>query len=215
METIRRELAFPFTAADEIAIYYGNLFRTVAILIVALHMSAVTMALIGSGSEILPVLKVAALCLAVAIFVWGRARKLLREWVDYRLLAELLRPAPYFLAIGRLFYPRAPDMSPESLEQWRRVVLRYGDIIEAIDCPPIIFSDQYIYSVTHMLRSYIDGQIRWHRAFAHRHEKVHLRLVRWAGLSFAVVLITALVHAATELFHGAETGSSGEIAIYG
>lgn len=202
LEEIRTQLVFPFTAADQIAIYYGNLFRTVGILILVLHLSAVIMALVSLQTENagpLPILEVIALCVALTLFFWGRARKLLRNWVDYRLLAELIRPAPHFMVLGRFFNLRAPDMSPESLHAWRGVVRRYRDVIGTVNWPPIVFTNQYIYGTLHVLRSFIEGQVKWQRGFARQHETIHRRLVRAAGISFIIVLLTALGHAIKNL----------------
>jgi len=203
LEAIREQLVSTFTAADQLGIYYGNLFRTLCIVILGLHLSAVTLALVFSvaspEARLLPSLEVIALFVALALFVWGHARNVLRKWVDYRLLAELIRPTPYFLALGRFFHPRAPDISPESLEHWRAVVRTYRDLMTSVNCPALLFTEQYVYGTVQVLRSFVEGQVNWHRGFARQHEAMHRWLARVGGAAFVVVFLTALANAFASL----------------
>ena len=170
----------------------------------------------------------AALCSAGLAIVWGlpfvllelaslgavgwlvamdRARRWHDRWIDYRILAELMRQMAYLVLLGRTFpIKRAAILSSHGARTVRRqdwVLWYFSAVVREVGVPAARFEPDYLRGVR---ERFVDGllaeQIEYHLVNGRRAGTIARRLGAVGLLCFAGSVLAALVKIAILSVHG-------------
>ncbi len=186
------------TWADELATYYGGLYRSVflANFLLSVLGSAIGLSTVFNGvwtganaawnvgSTLGEVV-----CAALIIFLAVRARKegWHGRWIDYRELAERLRPLRFIYLLGT--GSRRNTLDPEHPpQQGAWIDWLVPDVERSLGLPSAAVTPEYLGKVRAFLLCEIDGQIDYHRKNASRMATVEHRLGKIGESMFWLVL---------------------------
>ncbi len=186
------------TWADELATYYGGLYRSVflanfllSVLGSAIGLSTVFNGIWTGSNEIWNVGSTLGeiACAAAIIMLAMRARRRgwHGRWIDYRELAERLRPLRfiYLLGSGSRRQTFDPD-HPAHRGAW--IDWLVPDVERSLGMPDVAVTPSYLEAVRGFLLAEIDGQIGYHRTNAQRMATVEHRLGKVGEAMFWLVL---------------------------
>ncbi|HYG56479.1 MAG TPA: hypothetical protein VD902_00130 [Symbiobacteriaceae bacterium] len=200
-ESVVRE-ALPFAAsideafwphyvwADKLADYFAGWYRISFLLRYILAVAAVVT--VAWAGDFALWFQVAVNVAIVATFLIANVRYWHERWVDYRLLAELIRQSRLLAHLGRaLSLARLPAHQRHSEAGWvkwyiRGIVRAHGIIPTGI----MKFDDLRTYA--EYLRAFLAGQADYHTGNSNTCLKAAARLKRWSQRLFLVSLGVAL-----------------------
>jgi hypothetical protein len=199
LDTLRDRFAQPFAWAHSWAIHFGNVFRTVCMLLVALNVVAVATAVAGYFTHHAGwyCAELASLVAIATLYVWTRRSHIQQKWVQFRLLAEMLRPTQYFWAMADMYTPVEPHVQERELKWWTATVTTYRSLLRGIPRPPLQMTPQYAYALSKILTGLLINQINWYEAIAEAHSKVHRRLLAAGRVAYCLVVMAAAGHLVT------------------
>ena len=197
------------TWADELATYYGGLYRSVflnnfllsvlgsAVSISTLFMGVWTSGYSGWWNNGSTAFEVAAAAVIVFLAIRARQRQWHARWIDYRELAERLRPLrfTYLLGSGSRREPR--DEENSGGDAWIDWIV--PDVERSLGLPNAEVTPAYLAEVRGFLLAEIDGQIGYHRSNTERMETMERRLGKFGELMFWLILVGGLLNLALNL----------------
>jgi hypothetical protein len=206
VERLEQSLLHAYAWADKLAIYYANAYRSAYLLSYLLGVGGVLCELVadtgvpfaGPAADALPraVLQIIAFCcLAAIVLIWlaGRRGHWHERWIDYRLLAELLRQLRFLSLLGQVpVFSRMPAYNAydNPRNTWINWYLRA--LTRAAGIMPVRFTPAYLETLRTLYRSgLIEDQRRYHERNALRHRRLDA-VLRDAGL-LAFALTFALL----------------------
>jgi hypothetical protein len=187
----------PFARADALATHYAGLYRTTYLVNFALSASAVSVAMFGLSESKFPAWG-ELICIAAIIGLTTLAnwRHYHERWVDYRHLAEQIRPLRYLfplgLALPQAYTPRYMDRGQGS-GSWAEWLVRRVE--RELGLPDVAITPTYLNAVHDFATDAIlEEQIGYHRRNQGKLAKVDHRL-HLLGLGlFGLSAIACLVH---------------------
>lgn len=132
----------------------------------------------------------------IGLIRWGTRRRWHERWMEYRLLAELIREIHFLIPLGggrpmtRPFSHLGGYGRPmETWMSWHaRAVERATGLASArID-------GTYVLATLKRLKDVVDGQVAFHRRCYDHHHRIEHRLHRWGGLLFVVTAAVVALH---------------------
>lgn len=207
-----------FAWADRMADYYADCYRSSFLFAFLGSVAAVFLAILPvwagwDAQQNLPGLLVTAaielglLLGIIGLILWGNHRRWHERWMEYRVLAELIRELHFLIPLGggrpfaRLFAHLGGYGRPtESWMSWHARALE-----RATGLPSARVDEAYVQTALVHLKTVVDGQTAFHETSHHRHHRLEHRL-HWVGVS--LFGLTAAVVAAhfVELAAGHSTG---------
>ncbi len=222
---VNRALRDHFAWSDRLADIYADAYRSAFLVSYLLAALAVLIALLPSAmgwADTNPVVEIGCivgeftmLCLIVGLLVVGRARRWHERWMDYRVLAELIRELKILIPLGGgKPLPRTPThlaVYGDPAQTWMYWHLRA--IARAVGVPPARASDAYLKECLDSLVALADdpvhGQRVFHETNATRFEHLYERLHHAAFWLFVLTIVGICLHLAPRLLAGA-LGPLGE-----
>lgn len=221
---INAALGHHFVWADRLADYYADCYRSTFLLSFLGGAAAVFLAILPVWAgwmtkEPVALLAAAGIELAVLLaiigfIVWGNLRRWHERWMEYRVLAELIREIYFLIPLGggrpfaRLFGHLGVYGSPtESWMSWHARALE-----RAIGLPSIQVDEAYARAALGRLKSVVDAQVEFHESSHVRHHRIEERL-HWGGISLfgltAAVVALHFLELVVGLLSGHETVQEG------
>ena len=204
--------------ADAVALFYSHCHRSTFLALFVLGAAALTCA--GLAFAVDPgwpfvLLEIASLAAIGGLVAMDRIRRWHDRWIDYRILAELMRQMAYLVLLGRtLPINRAAILSTHGARTARRqdwVLWYFSAAVREIGVPAARYEAEYLRSVR---GRYVDGllaeQIEFHELNASRAGTVARRLGTLGLLCFAGTFLAALTKIALLVF--AADQSAGSVA---
>lgn len=205
IDTLRPYYAWP----DKLADRYADAYRSAFVVAFGLAAFAVAMALGSIGLHLAPHgigellfagLELLAIGLILFIVFRGRHRQWHRRWLDYRLLAEMVR---HLRLVAHLGSQRATPLAPEHLTSYGDPGISwmawYARAVErSLGLPSAVIDRDFL---THSLDDVIrllEGQIRFHQTTFERCERIEHRL----HLAEVTLLVLTLVCCAQHMMQG-------------
>ena len=207
---INAALRAHYAWSDKLADHYADAHRSAFICSSLLAATAVFLALLpmaahwhhGSRRAIATaVVEAAILAFLVCLPLVARARRWHQRWLEYRVLAELVRELRILIPLGGARpAPRTPAHLAnygDPTQSWMYWQMRA--IARAVGLPNAKVGAPYVADELAHLANYLGappegrgpsrGQIGFHHANCERMERIHRRLHRWALLLFAVTIV--------------------------
>jgi hypothetical protein len=203
---------FPHYAwANQLSIYYGNLFRSSFVLIYLLGAAAVLLALIGyinadhkwvfrfvEGGEIFVII------IILVFTLYGRQQRWQQRWIDYRTMAERLRLSRFSCLLGGVWnqtnVPSHLATYGNPATTWMNWHARAVD--RAAGFPNAVVDKPYLLAARELLlEALIDGQEEYHQNNVERLRAVDHRLHFFGTLLFFVTGVACIVHFFDETRH--------------
>jgi len=208
--------------ADAVALFYSHCHRSTFLALFVLGAAALTCAGLAFAAEpgwLFVLLEIASLAAIGGLVAMDRIRRWHDRWIDYRILAELMRQMAYLVLLGRtLPINRAAILSTHGARTPRRqdwVLWYFSAVVREIGVPAARYEAEYLHSVR---GRYVEGllaeQIAFHELGAKRAGTVARRLGALGLLCFAGTFLAALCKIAVlALTVDQEAGSSAHRAI--
>lgn len=202
-----------FSWADRLADHYGELYRGSAIFNYVAAAGAVLLALVGI---LLPHAKLPLLLgelgVTVALIVntsLGNRQDWHQRWLDYRYLAETLRPLRSLKCAsiaGRLGGTRGQPAAERWMDWYA------GAIWRAVGLPPSLDEPGAVAALgSRILRDDVAPQIAYHRASAHRMHRLDHRLHQFGTVLFVIVGVLGLASLAGYALHAEFDPTTGKL----
>ena len=191
-----------FAWADGLADHFAQSYRSAGVFNYAASALAVMMALIGLLAPRAGTFLQAGELLAVLLLIGntnlGNSRGWHRRWLDYRFLAEQLRPMRSLALLGAATPERYAHIRVEPAERWTD--LYAAAIWRGIGPPPTIPDAKALKTlIDHLTREEVDDQVAYNRRNAERMHRLDHRLHLTGTALFYVTTglsVTALIAAA-------------------
>jgi len=193
-----------FAWADKLADFYADLYRSSFVLNYLFGGLAVLFALLGFAigiSEYSHSYKIPFICELVLILsiiintTLGKWRRWHERWIDYRLLAELLRNMVTLSPLGLVglsfripAHNRQDDVNNSWLNWHFRAIVRQAGLINAR------VNEEFLVAIGSFLLKEIEGQIEFHERNRQKYERVTHILHRAGLVLFFLTLIGCIIH---------------------
>lgn len=182
-----------FAWADGLAQHYANVFRSGVVLN---FVGAALAVLLSLTTSLFPkeklLLSMAELAIIAAVILntaHGTRRQWHRRWLDYRFLAEQLRPLRSLKLLGAANAARSRSGSSRWTDWYAQAMWR------ALGSPPTLSGPDAVAGLArHIATHELDDQVGYHRAAAHRMHVLDHRLHR---IGLALLLATILTGVGT------------------
>lgn len=210
VDQLRPYYAWP----DKLADRYADLYRSAFVVAFLAAAFAVAMALVpiglqlqshGWGETLSTVLELLAIVFILTVVIWGRTARWHGRWLDYRLLAEMVR---HLRLIAHLGGERAVPSVPahwanygDPSSSWMAWYVR--GLERAIGLPSVVVDRAHLQECLADLREQIGGahgQIVFHRTTAARCERIEYRLERVEVGLLILTLFSCVGHLAPAIF---------------
>lgn len=197
------------TWADELATYYGGLYRSVflanfllsvigsAVSISTLFMGVWTSGYSAAWNNGSTAFEVMAAFGIVWLAIRARRRQWHARWIDYRELAERLRPLRFIYLLGSGSRRQPNDEEAQDADAWIDWIV--PDVERSLGMPDAAVTPAYLAQVRGFLLAEIDGQIGYHRSNAERMETMERRLGKFGELMFWFIVAGGLANLALNL----------------
>lgn len=196
--------------ADKLAVIFANRYRSAFILSFLLATVAVGMALLPVGLELEEHSRNEYLCIAaeliaivavLALVICGRAFRWHERWLDYRLVAELVRHARMMAPLGggRPF-PQVPahwSAYGQPGATWMAWYVRSAE--RALGLPTIVVDRNHLLTCLDQLHDLVKGQASYHHTNAARCHKIEHRLHITGIVLMILTLAACCLHLYPEL----------------
>lgn len=179
--------------AGGLAQHYANVFRSGVVLNFAGAALAVLMALIAgllpNQKALLLVIELLIIGAVILNTAHGTRRQWHRRWLDYRFLAEELRPLRSLKMLGAANAAHARDRTGRWTDWYAQAIWR------GLGLPPTLVGPGALPRLAqHIAAHELDGQIRYHRSAAHR---MHVLDHRLHKIGLALLSATILIGVGT------------------
>lgn len=177
-----------FAWADGLAQHYAHVYRSGMVLnfigaAVAVMLSLASWLMPGSKA-LLVALELSVIGAVIANTAHGTRRQWHRRWLDYRFLAEQLRPLRSLKLIGAASPPFRVRAADQLWTDWYAL-----GIWRAMGPPPPVGGRDGMRALAHHIATHeLDGQVAYHASVAHRMHVLDHRLHQ-AGLALLVATI--------------------------
>jgi hypothetical protein len=190
--------------SDKLADYYGDAYRSSYVVAYALTVLAVCFALLPLTVPDDTVKREAAFIalelvavLALIFIVWrGHRRRWHERWLEYRLLAELVRQVRVLVPLGggRPF-PRQPEHLRSYVDPTSTWMYWYVRAIHrAVGLPALSMTEPVLRECLTYLREVVAGQVRFHEDNRKRSEHLEERLHHAGMWLFVLTAVAVVVH---------------------
>lgn len=202
-----------FLWADRLATYYADEYRGTFTLMFSLASLAVVLALLSGPFPVfaqwlgqttaarLPCLAIGELLVIfLMVGLWYRSHKghFHERWLDFRLLAELLRQRVFLLPIGGIATLDMPDYvaSGDSSCHWVAWMARGVSREEGLPALPVggFNEEEYRSGYTEYLAHMLKNQIEYHECNAKRNRSIATSLQRFDGVLLWLIIIACVGH---------------------
>ena len=211
---VNAQLAPHYAWAGKLAGLYADAYRSTFLLGYTLSAVAVLLALlpmtIGAylpihGFETLCVVAELVVILTILLTVyWARRRQWHRRWLDYRLLAEMIRQLRFLIPLGAPWlFPRAPahwESYGDVSRRWMAWHLRA--LIRASGLPNATVDQEYLRRCLGYLKQVMEGQLKFHQQNCEQSERLEHDLHKTSFGLIAATLVCIVAHLLPVL-HGA------------
>ncbi|MGE5391260.1 MAG: hypothetical protein ACM3PE_09385 [Deltaproteobacteria bacterium] len=193
-----------FAWADKLADYYADLYRSSFVLNYLFGGLAVLFALLGfamglteeDASYKIPFICELVLILSIIINTMvGKRQRWHERWIDYRLLAELLRNMVTLSPLGLVglsfripAHNRQDDVNNSWLNWHFRAIVRQAGLINAR------VNQEFLSAIDSFLLKEIEGQIKFHEGNSQKYERVTHILHRTGLVLFGATLVGCIIH---------------------
>jgi hypothetical protein len=189
-------LLCPFFARhDDLGLIYGNVFRTVCLLVPVLIAVSTVLAAMGvidpQRHVRWHVIEGGLLMLAAALYFSARLRLYHDRWVEHRLICELMRSA----LMTNLLHT-VPRLSPPNDDAglWKRQTPLFWIYLRSLPICSWSTSTAALLSARRSaVADYANSQRKYHDDFARQHFAIHKWLVRRSGWAFLATLVLVVV----------------------
>jgi hypothetical protein len=206
---LNRRLRLHYAWADKLADWYADHYRSAYLAIYILSALAVLAAVTLHHSVWGAVLEFILVGTIVVLFFWGSRKHWHERWMEYRLLAELIRHLRILIPLGGgRPLPRAAALTIyESLAQtWMYWDMRA--VARATGIPPAKITSTYLLDYVRYMAKIVgthkSGQLYFHELTKKRSESITLLLESIAHdlfiLSFCFVVVHLLAHLVGSVF---------------
>lgn len=189
---INRRLRPHYAWSDKLADFYADCHRSAFVLSYPLAALAVFLALLpgvvgrgvpgGTFETVCVIGEFAAIAYIIGLFFWGRYRRWHDRWLDYRLLAELIRQLRFLIPLGSgRPFPRPPaylETYSNPSRDWMFWHMR--GIARAAGIPDAEITDDYLRPYLDYLAGVVRGQIAFHDRNALLSSRIERRLHAWS-----------------------------------
>lgn len=184
-------ISTPFARADALATQYAGLYRTTFLVNFALSAFAVGCA-IFAATEVhnAPIFEVIAILAIIGLTTLANARHYHERWIDYRHLAEQIRPLRFLFPLGLpLPQPRAAQfMEHGAAASWTEWLVKRLE--RELGLPSVSITPAYLNSVHDFAtKSILQEQIDYHGRNRSKLAKVDHRLHRIGIVFFAITAV--------------------------
>jgi hypothetical protein len=201
-----RFLFFHHHRADQLATFYANVHRGTFLLVYALGALALTFAIFAlefhewkllgfKAVYFFTALELAALLMIVQLVVrLDNALHWRDRWLEYRLLAELLREADLLAQIGRPMPIAKIDELAQDLPGRAWVMIAYCAIVRRAGLVSQKFAPAYLEEVrAYVVDTRLQDQIAYHERAEARNESIAQNLRKMGTVIFTATIIVAIV----------------------
>lgn len=193
--------------ADKLADYYADCYRSAFVTTYLLGALAVALALMPwavgwsapphhPAETVCSALEFLVIAVILGLVAWGRTRRWHERWMDYRLVAELIRQLQLLIPLGggRPFPRRAPHLDrygnpDESWMHWHVCAIE-----RAVGLPPQRVTPESLRECLAELKNIIGEQIRFHRQNSERSERLDHRLHAMGMCLFGLTAAAVVLH---------------------
>lgn len=186
---VNRRLRPHYAWADKLADWYADHYRSAYIAIYILSALGVLISLWGHTAWWSPALEAICVGTIVALVLYGSRRHWHERWMEYRLLAELIRQIRIKIPLGGgRPLPRTliPGVYEDLSETWMYWHMRA--IARAIGVPAAKVDRQYLLSCLGYVERLVDGQLSFHQTTMKRSERIAETLHSLASNLFVISL---------------------------
>jgi len=217
------ELFLRYQRADAVANAYAELYRSAQIVVAMLGLATVVFAAITSASALLPALELLCLGAALTFVYCAHRQQWLDCWLNYRLIAEVLRYTKFLLLTGQPSpFPDLRGSGEDAMQSWTRDHVQHVLRAHPLTVPGR--GRKTDETATGALSAYVlarclDDQIRYHERTAPGRRESALWLKRaglWASaITLLVVFAKLLVALDGRALPFAETLSAAGVGLVG
>jgi hypothetical protein len=204
---VNERIGHHYIWADRLADYYADLYRSSFLFAFLGGAVAVFLAILPvwggwgvshfqEGLLLAAGIELGVLLGIIGVIVWGVRRRWHARWMEYRVLAELIRELHFLIPLGggrpfaRLFAHLGVYGRP--METWMSWHARA--IERAIGLPSVKVDKNYIGEALSHLKAIVDGQIAFHHTSHHRHHHIEERLHLWGVSLFGITAVVVAIH---------------------
>lgn len=215
---VNRRLRAHYAWADKLADWYADHYRSAYLAIYILSAFAVLVAIVLHPVWYGAFLELVLVGAIVILFLRGSRLHWHERWMEYRLLAELVRQTRILIPLGGgRPLPRTPALSIyESLTQtWMYWQMRA--VARATGIPPVKITSEYLLDCVRYIGGVVGvkdrGQLQFHRVTRQRSESIALLLNSTAHDLFILSFCFVLIHLSAHFLHDRLSPSDVERAI--
>jgi hypothetical protein len=195
--TLEADFLPSFDWADNLAEYYGGLYRSSLVANFMMGAFAVLVAFLGLALHVhfWFILEFFIILTIIAVTYRGRKQFWHHRWMDYRLLAESLRQMQFLAPLGRVSSAikipahLEPSDPRQSWFNWhfRALVREVGMLSAVLDA-------EYLKNYREVLEEAIRGQVKYHQDNHFVFHRIHHRLHLMAQRLFAAAAAACFLH---------------------
>ncbi|SMF95707.1 hypothetical protein SAMN02949497_3081 [Methylomagnum ishizawai] len=209
---LRNNVRKHFLWADRLATYYADEYRGTYCLMFSLTFVAVFLALLsgpfrifedlfdGIIAKLSPWLTFGELIsIGVILWLWFLChhRQLHERWLDFRLLAELLRQRMFLLPIGGMVSLEMPDYATEHDRSYGWVLWLTRAVNRAEGLPAVPaggFTQAYRQGYTEYLAELLCDQVRYHAKNFHRNNNIAMAIHTADYVLMCSIIVACFIH---------------------
>jgi hypothetical protein len=210
---VNQRLRKYYAWADKLADIYADRYRSTFVLPYFLGVFAVFLALFSMAAGWITETKAEtkaddfrqAVCtfvelvviIGILVFVeWSRRRRWHDRWMDYRLVAELVRQLRFLIPLGggRPFPRLSPHLASFGNPSQTWMYWHVRAIERATGLPSAQVTPDYLTRYLDYLDGVVEGQVQFHKTSQERLGKIDHRLHLWGFVLFFVTGVVCLVH---------------------
>jgi hypothetical protein len=207
-----------YTWADKIADIYADAYRSAFILVYLFASMAVFFALLPFGLE--PILSeywhdaenlhaaehvLESICITIecliiitiiALVYKGRKKRWRERWMDYRIMAELIRQLRFLIILGggRPFVNQPPHLNSYGDPERTWMFWHTQNLSRWIGLPNVRFDSTYVTEYLEYLKAVVIDQIKFHEKSVKTHGNIEHKLHSWGFWIFIITFICILFH---------------------
>ena len=189
-EWVNQRVRGHFAWADKLADWYADHYRSAFILVYFLSAFGVLTAVLGHPHPWTFPIELCLIAAIVALVIFGGRWHWHERWMEYRLLAELVRQIRIIIPLGGgRPLPRTPIFSgnfEDLSETWMHWHIRA--IARSVGIPAVTVTPQYLASCLGYIDGLIESQVNFHRKTIHRYELICENLHSLASSLFFISL---------------------------
>jgi hypothetical protein len=216
-EILNARLRERWIRTDNLAVHYSHRFRSAFVTNFALAAVAVLVGLLAVlfwESKGLKAVFVVVELMLIGIILWntrrGRIEAWHDRWLDYRSLAEALRPARLPLLIGSSPIRPGSDVASTPGQSWIAWYVRAS--LREIEPPTAVIGSRELHTVLDVtLTEEVDGQLAYHRKNAAQLRLLDHRLEHAAEVALWATVASGLVYILTYGLYAADWQSAADV----